>query len=110
MSDEIETLTGVRGTLSCAHLPVNPELFGGETHGHSYEVWAWFDNPGGDKDVRIFKATLDTLLAVWDHKVLPPELATGEALARAICSLANCVEVEVRRPVEGFAAKVRRPK
>lgn len=100
-----ETLTGVRGQLSCAHEPVNRELFGGETHGHSYEVWAWFENPDGQADVRVFAASLKTLLALWDHKVLPPELATGEALARAIGTLAKCVEVEVRRPIEGFSAR-----
>lgn len=102
-----ETLTGVRGQLSCAHEPINAELFGGETHGHSYEVWAWFENPDGQADVRVFQAALKIMLAQWDHKTLPPDLATGEALARAIGTLAKCVEVEVRRPIEGISAKWR---
>lgn len=98
-------LTGVGGILSCAHEPVSPELFGGELHGHSYEIVAWFDNARGPRDVRILKAALDTLLAQWDHKVLPAELSTGEAIARAVGMLANVVAVDVNRPLERIYAR-----
>lgn len=98
-------LTGVRGILSCAHEPINADVFGGELHGHSYEIWAWFENPDGAADVRIFQAALGGLLKAWDHKILPPELATGEALAKAISLLAKCRKVEVRRPLEGIGAE-----
>jgi hypothetical protein len=101
-------LTGVRGSLSCAHEPINADIFGGEIHGHSYEVWAYFENPDGSADVRIFEAELKSLLALWDHKILPPELSTGEAIAKAIGTLAKCARVEVRRPIEGYAAEWRR--
>jgi hypothetical protein len=74
-------LTGVGGVLSCAHEPINVELFGGELHGHSYEVIAWFQNDDC-ADVRVFQAALNTLLKLWDHKVLPTELGTAEQIAR----------------------------
>ena len=98
--------SGVRGVLSCAHNPINADVFGGEVHGHSYEVEAWFRNDDG-RDVRIFSAMLSTLLKNWDHKLLPDELATAEALAKAVGRLNNCVEVEIRRPVEGLFARWR---
>ena len=102
-------LTGVGGVLSCAHEPVNAELFGGETHGHSYEVIAWFENDH-DADVRTFQASLNTLLELWDHKMLPPDMATGEAIAKRIGTLNLCVVVEVRRPLERIYAKWIDPK
>lgn len=99
-------LTGVTGVLSCAHEPVNAGIFGGELHGHSYEVTAWFANDD-QADVRVFQASLTMLLAQWDHKILPEELSTAEAIAKAIGVLAKCVEVEVRRPLERIHAKWR---
>lgn len=101
---EVETLTGVTGVLSCAHPPVNAEIFGGEIHGHSYEVTAWFTEGG---DVRVYQAALDSMLKQWDHKTLPPELATAEAISRAVLRLVGCKEVEVRRPLERYHAKSR---
>lgn len=99
-------LTGVGGVLSCAHEPINADIFGGEMHGHSYEVTAWFANDDG-ADVRMFKKAFETLLATMDHKTLPPELATGEAIARRFGLLAKCVKVEVRRPLERIYAEWR---
>ena len=98
------TLTGVGGVLSCAHHPINADLFGGETHGHSYEVIAWFHNDTG-ADVRVFQAALNGLLKAWDHKMLPDNMATGEAIAQAVGTLAKVVEVEVRRPLERIYAR-----
>lgn len=100
------TFTGVGGVLSCAHHPVNSDIFGGELHGHSYEVIAWFTNEHRE-DVRVYQAALNTLLAQWDHKTLPLHLSTGEEIARAVGTLAKCVEVEVRRPLERIYARWR---
>jgi 6-pyruvoyl-tetrahydropterin synthase len=98
--------TGVTVTLSCSHGPVNPELFGGEEHGHSYEVTVWFDAPlDQPRDVRVCHAAVDTLRKQIDHKRLPPELSTAEAIAAYFGILANVVEVEVRRPLERFHAR-----
>lgn len=99
-------LTGVTGILSCAHQPINADIFGGELHGHSYEVTAWFTNDHG-ADVRIFEAALRTLLDQWDHRLLPVEISTAEAIAAAVGTLAKCIEVEVRRPLERFHARWR---
>ena len=41
----------------------------------------------------------------WDHKTLPDDMNWGEDIARAVGTLANCVEVEVRRPLERFYAR-----
>lgn len=101
------TETGVGVVLSVAHHPVNPELFGGETHGHSYEVIVWFDNVAGPRDARMCQAAVETLGKQIDHTTLPPDLATGEALARYFAVLANVVEVEVRRPLERIYARWR---
>jgi 6-pyruvoyl-tetrahydropterin synthase len=95
------TFSGVTGSFCAAHK--SPE---GVMHGHSYEVTAWFRNEDG-ADARCFKAALDTLLKVWDHKELPDNLAWAENIAYAIGRLAKCVEVEVRRPLEGFHARWR---
>ncbi len=95
------TESGVTGTFSAAHH--SPE---GALHGHSYQVTAWFRNED-HRDARCFKAALQAMLALWDHKVLPAELSWGEDIARAVGTLANCVEVVVSRPIEGFHARWR---
>ena len=94
-------LSGVTGSFSASHH--SPE---GDLHGHSYQVTAWFRNED-HRDARCFKAALGVVLAQWDHTVLPPALAWGEDIARAVGTLANCVEVEVSRPLEGFHARWR---
>lgn len=96
----------VTGILSCAHEPINADIFGGQVHGHSYEVTAEFANDAG-ADVRIFKVSFDTLLATLDHRLLPSELATAEAIARYFGVLNKCVFVEVRRPLERLGARWR---
>lgn len=97
-------LTGIRGTISCAHAPVNVETYGGETHGHSYEIVAWWCNDD-QTDVREYQRELRHLLVDLDHKTLPPDLSTGEAIAHFIAMKLGCHSVEVRRPVEGIFAK-----
>lgn len=99
------TLTGVGCVLSVSHPPVNADIFGGEEHGHSYEVIVWFDNVPGVRDYRACQAIVEQIRRTLDHKRLPAELATGEALARYFGMLANVVEVEVRRPLERIYAR-----
>lgn len=99
------TLTGIGCVLSCAHPPVNEDIFGGETHGHSYEVVVWFDNATGLRDARICAAAVETIRKTLDHKMLSANLATGEAIARYFGLINNVVEVEVRRPLERYFAR-----
>lgn len=93
--------SGVSAVFSAAHR--SPE---GELHGHSYLVTAWFSNDDR-RDARCMKAALGALLTAWDHKELPDNLTWGEDIARAVGTLANCVEVIVSRPLEGFYARWR---
>lgn len=95
--------TGVTASFCAAHR--SPE---GETHGHSYSVTAWFSNDDR-RDARCMMAALKTMLSLWDHKELPENMAWGEDIARAVGTLANCVEVVVSRPLEGFHARWRQP-
>jgi 6-pyruvoyl-tetrahydropterin synthase len=91
-------LTGVGCFFSATHNA--PE---GGTHGHSYEVIAWF--PEG-QDARRLQAQLIAVTDPLDHSVLPDRLSSAEALAAYIGhSLVNCVEVEVRRPLERLYAR-----
>ena len=99
-------LTGVTGHFCAAHRMPDDVLGQREWHGHSYEVTAWFRNEGR-ADARVFKAALNGLLSAWDHKELPADFQWGEDIARAVGTLANCVEVEVRRPLEGLHARWR---
>lgn len=93
-----EMLTGVSGHFSAAHK--SPE---GQWHGHTWYVKAWFRNKHR-LDARIMQASLNTMLARYDHSELPEHLAWGEDIAREIATLVNCVEVEVSRPAEGIYA------
>ena len=92
-------LTGVGGIFSAAHQP--PE--GGDLHGHSYEVIAWFE---AGQDARVLQSRLAAALEAFDHKVLGPETASGESIAERIgLSLAGCRQVDVRRPLERIYAR-----
>ena len=94
-------LTGVGCVFSAAHH--TPE--GGQLHGHSYEVVAWFL---AGEDARILQSRLIAAVRPLDHSLLPPELASGEALAEHIGrGLEGCVEVEIRRPLERIYARWR---
>lgn len=86
------------GVFSASHH--SPE---GVLHGHSYEVWVWFEQV---EDARHLQAQLHKALMALDHAHLPEELAWGEALAEHIAEqLPGCCEVEVRRPLERIAAR-----
>jgi hypothetical protein len=93
-----EMLTGVSGHFSATHK--SPE---GKWHGHTWYVKAWFRN-NHRLDARVMQASLNTMLARYDHSELPEDLAWGEDIAREIATLINCVEVEVSRPAEGIYA------
>ena len=93
-----EMLTGVAGHFSATHK--SPE---GKWHGHTWYVKAWFRNKNR-LDARVMQASLNTMLARYDHSELPDNLAWGEDIAREIATLVNCVEVEVSRPAEGIYA------
>ena len=91
--------TGVGGVFSAAHQ--SPE--GGDVHGHSYEVVAWFDS---GEDARVLQARLAEILKPLDHTVLRAEMASGEAIAKHIGrGLEGCREVEVGRPLERIYAR-----
>ena len=91
-------MTGVGGVFSASHH--SPE---GALHGHSYEIWAWF--PAG-VDARVLQEQLLAVLEPLDHACLPDELGWGEALAEHVGGqLLNCLEVEVRRPLERISAR-----
>lgn len=94
-----EMLTGVSGHFSATHK--SPE---GQWHGHTWYVTIWFRNKHRS-DARVMQASLNTMLARYDHSELPEHLAWGEDIARELGSLANCVEVEVSRPAEGIHAR-----
>lgn len=96
------TETGVGGILSASHV----DRLTGKTHGHSWEVIAWHQC-ANENDAVVLQNHLTNLLKVWDHTVLPPDLARAEDLASAILKLSppSCVEVEIRRPLERLYAR-----
>lgn len=98
--------TGVGAILCIAHRART----GGDLHGHSYEVVAWFSEPGGDALhlQRLLRDCLDVL----DHKIANPGRSTGEEIAvwvkkNFISGGFDCVQVEVRRPLERIYARTR---
>lgn len=96
--------TGVGGFFSAAHTGED-----GRLHGHSYEVVVWFQDFDGCAVA--LKQRLDAILSIIDHGELPPELASGEAIAEWIAELfqaPRCVQVDVARPIERFFAQWRR--
>jgi len=94
------TETGASCVFCAAH--TNPD---GQVHGHSYEVTAWFSR----REVLSAQRELAALLSEVDHGVLPARLSLAEDLAAwVLVSLPECVAVEVRRPLEGVHARVRR--
>lgn len=97
------TLLGVSAVFCAAHHDPFDVLGQAHVHGHTYKVTAWFQTPG-PADARLYRQSLQTLLSTWDHKLLPPELTTGEQIAAAVGILNNCVMVRVDRDLEGFHA------
>lgn len=96
--------TGVGAFFSAAHA----DRLSGKMHGHTWEVTVWH-RCEHDNDAVILQSHLTNLLRVWDHTVLPPELARAEDMAAAILKLSppSACEVEIRRPAERLYARVR---
>lgn len=97
----MNTETGVGAILRASHWPRN----GGDTqHGHTYEVVAWFRH--GDADER--QAQLVEVLRPLDHTTLPPGRSLGEEICQYVLDqlrVFDCVEVEIRRPLERIYAR-----
>jgi len=94
----IKTLTGVGAIISAAHRSRD-----GVMHGHTWEIIAWFEE--GRCAVEL-QTELQNYLKMFDHSVLGDEIAWGEALCKAILQGMDCVDVEVRRPLERLYVKV----
>ncbi len=90
-------MTGVGGIICAAHYSRE-----GILHGHTYEVTAWFAD---GYDAIELQQALNDKLGLWDHTVLPPEMASGEALAEHIGTVMQAIEVTVSRPAERIYAK-----
>lgn len=89
-------ITGVGATFCASHH--SPE---GVLHGHSYQVWAYFE--GGD--ARDHQGRLREAVGALDHTHLPPELAWGEAIAERIGTELGALRVKVTRPLEMIEAE-----
>jgi 6-pyruvoyl-tetrahydropterin synthase len=101
MQSESGSWTGAGWYFSASHY----DNVRKETHGHTYEVKAWF--PAG-RDAVVLQETLKGVLRAFDHKTLPPELSRAEDLAKAIGGLmGDCVGVDIERPAERLGAKWR---
>ena len=95
-------LTGVTVMLTAKHIdPVMDEGL----HGHTWAVTAfWPAEP--HRDGRCLKAMLSTIVEAMpgEDGILPPELWSGESIARHVSRLlVGCVGARVTRP-EGFEA------
>jgi 6-pyruvoyl-tetrahydropterin synthase len=94
-------LVGARANFCAGHrLPQHAE-----THGHSYEVWAYTDRPC---DAEMFQRELAVACKTLDHRMLNDVLAepTMENIARYLCLRVNgLVRIHVIRPVEGLACE-----
>lgn len=79
----------------------------GTLHGHDYVVTAWF-SAEPYRDVRVHEIGLQEVLkAQFDHRLLPPDLQSMEAIRRQLLQLVpNVEDIDVERPVIGY--KVRR--
>jgi hypothetical protein len=101
MSEPV-SYSGVTVALTARH--VDPHLDEGE-HEHRWMVTAFYPLADG-VDLRCQRAALIQMLSIWQGTVLPPELWSGEAIARTVAQvLANCIGARVTRP-EGFEAVV----
>jgi hypothetical protein len=98
MNSLTQSLTGVGAIISAAHKSSD-----GIVHGHTWEIVAWFD---GEPDAVQKQRELEAYLKIFDHSILRDDVASGEALGRAIIYGLGCVKVDVNRPLERIYAKV----
>lgn len=94
---------GVEGRFSASH----HDPLSGALHGHDYVVTAWFAAEPY-RDARVHEVGLhEVLSAHLDHRLLPPELHSMEAIRSRLLQLVpNVEDIDVARPVIGY--KVRR--
>ncbi len=78
-----------------------------EPHWHTWFVTAWFDAPER-ADVRCYIAAVDALLDTMRGTVLPRGQDWDEDIVRKVKLLANCVDVEIRRPGDRSRARPKR--
>lgn len=94
-------LIGARAHFCAAHrLPQHDG-----THGHSYEVWAYTDQP---RDVEQFQRELTSACGELDHRTLNDliEDPTMENIARyLVLQIEGLNKVMVTRPVEGLSCE-----
>lgn len=95
--------SGVTETLTAKHFD---PLMGEGWHEHTWTVIAWYSSEPF-RDMRSQKAALRQLLAALPNGngEMPPELWSGEAIARSVLVLANTIGATVTRP-EGYIAEV----
>lgn len=96
-----DTLIGAGWHFCAAHSsPSRPA-----THGHSYEIKAWWRYAG--QDVEALQADLQAALLAFDHKPLALDLSRAESVAKAIGALLpGCVRVDLWRPLERLGCEV----
>jgi 6-pyruvoyl-tetrahydropterin synthase len=95
---------GVTGRFSASHRdPLN-----GALHGHDYVVTAWFD-ASLYRDGRVHEVGLhEVLKAHFDHRELPAELHSMEAIRNRLLQLVpNVDDIDIERPVIGFKLRGR---
>lgn len=89
-------LSGARTTFCASHTDKN-----GRMHGHSYEVWAYWDYQSVDVDER--QAQLVEHVSInFDHRVLHEWCKRAEQIAESIGTELGAKRVVVRRPLEGL--------
>lgn len=95
----IKTETGVGWYFCAAHKDKDT----GVTHGHTWEVIAWFRSSRNAIDLQ---SELKLALSGYDHSELTDDLSWGEALAREIClKMEGCKEVVISRSAERIYAR-----
>jgi hypothetical protein len=88
----------VSGSFTATHSCVE-----GHPHDHKWHVTAWFVS-APRADARLFRESLDTMLARWEGRVLPAGRDWNEDIAEEISGLVNCVEVRVWREADRLGA------
>jgi len=94
----MKVMTGAGAILCAAHRDR-----GGNMHGHTWEVTAWWaDKP----DALAKQAALTEYLAFFDHSILADSVAWAEDMAQRIMEDLGCAKVEISRPLERLYAVV----
>ena len=99
---------GVSAIFSASHR----DLIRAELHGHPYRATAWWPAEPQRDATALQAALAQTVKTAFDHKTLPDDLGTAEALAGAIKHLLGnmgCVAVDIARPLEGLYFEDARP-